>query len=614
MPITQRHLRRRAGVVCVQCHVRKIKCDLQLQQQQASPCTNCFKTSQTCQKRHGRRKPASVAMPSAPALGLPSPAINDAGSPRERFVGYLAEDSFLSNTCGLDHSDGEERSNMAPINSALALPPDLLVRAFIDVYFVNLFPFLPVVDREDVLGDNRSILLLQCVCLLGSHFRHPRLPSIPSAESFYAKVKDLLNSHYEKDSLVTLKALCLVACRSAESPAKVSLDSPWHWLGVATRYAFNMGLHRESTYHGRQAAGISRRIWWHLFNQDKLQSLCYGRPPAVRLYEVNVQLPTSQDFSTPHPDNEIFLQRTKLCILLGKASDAQYGRQQQSLLAEATGIGEYLKQWIKELPPELHLYRRDEPRARAGYRRSVSELHIMYFTGIILFYRLVENRQLGLTSLKISVVAASCIARLMMEIYYRNEVAMLLPINNWYATVASVPLILAQAKMLEEEVDLRREELEMLRLVLREMVTTSPSTQLILGNIDRIERAVLGRPGEGEVPLPRSPGGGSHGVAVAAAGHVDSLPWTQLRPVDPVLLFPFPSDLSPSMHLIHAAASSSSSSSVDPQGYPVGTEDISVDAEQQFTLNFDFDDVQLDQFPLAFSDVDISSLDEVLLA
>lgn len=187
----------------------------------------------------------------------------------ERFVGYLAEESFLSNTCGPDIDDVEvsmlQEQDPPTLRSALSLAPRPILDAFIDFYFTNMFPLVPVVDRLDVTEPGSSALLIQCLCMLGSHYRHPQLPSMPTAESFYCKAKTLMNCNYEKDSLTVLKALCLICCRSKESPTIVSLDSSWHWLGVATRYAFNMGLHLEVTYQGRAAAGLSRRIWWNIF-------------------------------------------------------------------------------------------------------------------------------------------------------------------------------------------------------------------------------------------------------------------------------------------------------------------------------------------------------------
>ncbi|KAL3449668.1 hypothetical protein BJX65DRAFT_305692 [Aspergillus insuetus] len=629
------YLRRRAGVVCVQCH---IKCDLQ--QRQAGPCTNCNKTGQTCQRRRGLRKEGKPRRYSSPAAQSPvvqpqleSPDNRDTNAnttipsptkPRNQFLGYLAEGSFLSNTCGPE-ADGVEpvvpalaERALLVGESALALPASPLLDAFIDAYFVNLFPLLPVVDRSDVTGDDRSILLLQCLSLLGSHFRYRRPPSISSPGCLYAKVKSLLDQNYERDPLTTLKALCLIACRSAESPTVVSLDSPWHWLGVATRYALSMGLHREATYHtegGPRLESVGGSGGISLYNQDKLQSLCYGRPPAVRLYEIDVEPPTLRDFSIASPDNEVFLQRTKLCILLGKVSDAQYGRHQRSLLEEATNIGQYLKQWIEELPADLRLYPHTDPSVRSPYRRAVSELHVMYFTGIILFYRLVESPQDTFTSLKVSVVAASCIVHLLMEIYYRDEVPLLLPINNWYATVASVPLISAQAK-LPEDGAIRREELEMLRLVLREMLPTSPSTQLIMNNIDRMERLVLGAPGEPGPTHPRQPPPAVERPATPSSP--DGLSWTQFRPLDPSLLFPFDASLFQVLHCLkdlsnevanYAAPPGSMNMSADGEGATIlGLE------EQHFSFNFDFADVQLDEYSMAFGDADMASFDQVLLA
>ncbi|KAL3458373.1 fungal-specific transcription factor domain-containing protein [Aspergillus heterothallicus] len=661
MPPGNGSLRRRAGVVCVQCHLRKVSIhpNLTKHQRQTGACTNCIKTGQTCQRRRGLRQEAkshrsssSSALPSLPPIPAVAPETQlespkslisipiPSDEARNHFVGYLAEGSFLSNTCGPEaggamHMSGAAADhNLLPppmvSSSELALPVDSLLNAFIDVYFVNLFPLLPVVDRSDLTGKDRSVLLLQALCVLGSHFRRTPQPSIPSPESFYAKVKTLLDQNYERNPLTTLKALCLIACRSADSPTVVSLDSPWHWLGVAMRYAFSMGLHRESTYHNRPSSGVCRRIWWHLFNQDKLQSLCYGRPPAVRLYEMDVPPPTLEDFSVYSPDNEIFIQRTRLCIILSKVSDAQYGRHQQSLLEEATNIGQYLKKWIEELPDDLRLDRRGEPTVRNPYRRAVSELHVMYFTGIILFYRLVESPQYRLSSLTISAVAASCIVHLMTEIFHRDEVAFLLPINNWYGMVASVPLISAQAKLHKDVAAIRRQELEMLRVVMREMLSTAPSTQLILNNIDRLESLVLGASATTVGNIGSSNNDDDDdGHAYPTQHHHHQQPttnsldgmmsWTSgFRPMNPLLLFPWDVAIFPRLTELKDLALEASDDPAMLGGNVAsgdGNGELGPTAMlDEFNLNFDFGNVQLDDFPLAFGEPDISSFGQVLLS
>lgn len=524
------------------------------------------------------------------------------------FWGYLAEESFLSNSCAPELSMSESEpmeiastcDKILQATDATTLPPPPLIDAFVDVYFTYVFPMVPVVDRCDLTVQPQSTLLLQTLCLIGSHFRQPQ-KSISSAHHFYRKVKTLLDVNYEKDSLTTLKSLCLIGCRSAGLPTNISMDSSWHWAGVATRYLYSMGLHREATYTARSNAGISRRIWWHLFvcipfslscpsksnlfqNQDKLQSLCYGRPPAIRLHEIDVKLLTLEDFSTPHPDNEVLIQRTKLCIILGKVSDAQYGRQMKPFLEEATNIGEYLKKWINGLPPNLHLY--DELGARRPYHRPVSELHIMYFTGIILFYRLVGNSRLGLTPLKMSVVAASCIARLFEETYYRNEIISLLPINNWYCTVASVALIHA-LKRFPEDGAVRRQELEILSLVLQGMVINTPSSNLILRNIDRIQSLTLEQdPTTRPLRVTQDPALGS-----------DAASLVHFRGTDPLALFPFPGDICPCMKMLRTTAGEIHGNDDAGVASPGCFEDIS-----DLTFNFDFCDVQLDGSVLPFED------------
>jgi hypothetical protein len=314
-----------------------------------------------------------------------------------------------------------------------------------------------------------------------------------------------------------------------------------------------------------------------------------------------VELPTLQDFSIPHPDNEVFLQRTKICIILGKLSDAQHGRYQSSILEEATHIGKYLKKWINELPQHLQLYTPDLPPTRSPYRRAASELHIMYFTCIILFYRLIESPHLGLTSLKVSLVAASSTLQLLKEIYYRNEIPHLLPINNWYCMVAGVPLIHAMVK-LPENATLHQEDLDMLRLILHEMTHTSPSTQLIINNIDRLHRSVLSTPDDELISRPSL---GSNNLASSETR--DPIFWAQFRPVEPLQLFPFPPEMSPRMNLLQSVAQTFNSSDVIPveseslRGEEQGTRE----GTPQFSFNFDFGNIQVDEFLFEVPEADI---------
>ncbi|OAG43117.1 hypothetical protein AYO21_02736 [Fonsecaea monophora] len=338
-----------------------------------------------------------------------------------------------------------------------------------------------------------------------------------------------------------------------------------------------MGLHREATYKSLPEPGMCRRIWWHLANQDTLQSLCYGRPSSLRMQEVDVNLPTLHDFAEADPDNELFLQRTKLCKILGSVSEAQYGRQQRPVMEQIIHIGESLRDWIESLRPDLRLY---DPMEQRAYRPFVYQLHIMYFTGVILFYRLVEN---CLESLRVSVVAASAIATLFEEIYYRGDIISLLPINNWYCMVASVPLVHALVKFPDTNAR-HREDLAKVRLALQDMRANNPSSALILANVDRVQRSVLGDGGNGGVVQ-------SHLPADASAGRPafgDNMFCAGLcHRVDKLRLFPFPASLCPSMDLLCV-------NSAQPHN-PVATPPMQLlEAESDMMFNFDLCDVQLD--------------------
>jgi hypothetical protein len=175
--------------------------------------------------------------------------------------------------------------------------------------------------------------------------------------------------------------------------------------------------------------------------------------------------------------------------------------------------------------------------------------------------------------------------RLLEEIYYRGEVHYLLPINNWYAMVASVPQIHALVALPENK-HLRLEELRMIRLVLQKMAVNVPSSNLILSNIDRIQQSSE----SGAL----APSIHNRGIPNAAVAENDPVIQTSFRQVGPQALFPFPETICPSMDLLK-----SNDGEVEIPSYTPGT---SLDhGVSEWLFNFDFGDVQLDGFPVSFN-------------
>lgn len=146
------------------------------------------------------------------------------------------------------------------------LPKPALRQALVDSFFTHLAFCFPVVDRADVESADSSVLLQQAVCLAGSLTRHPNLPdSFSRAQAIYEKIKILICINSEPNMLVVLKVLSLLTLWSPIPSHIVSLDGPWHSIGMALRLAIQMGMHKDATYANKPDRACRRRLWWFLY-------------------------------------------------------------------------------------------------------------------------------------------------------------------------------------------------------------------------------------------------------------------------------------------------------------------------------------------------------------
>ncbi|KAJ5168101.1 uncharacterized protein N7482_003695 [Penicillium canariense] len=254
--------------------------------------------------------------------------------------------------------------------AATSLPPKAQVQAFADFYFQHLYHRAPILDREDFSTGQPSILISQAICLIGSLLQHPGIhPLLEESERYYNKVKALIYTNHEADQRAVLKALCLLNFRNITPPKVVSLDCSWQWVGMATRLAHQMGLHCESTYTQLANPGNDRRIMWFLFVEDKLQTACFGRPTIIKDTDFNIRLPKLDDFEVPNLQAELFIEYTKLNVILGGIVE-RHCQKREMPQDEAMSVLQSLQQWINELPLQLQLYHGNN---RDPYRRDVSE-------------------------------------------------------------------------------------------------------------------------------------------------------------------------------------------------------------------------------------------------
>jgi hypothetical protein len=213
----------------------------------------------------------------------------------------------------------------------------------------------------------------------------------------------------------------------------------------------------------------------------------------IHMHDTDVQPLSQSDFPEEHPDNNIFIERTKLCMIFGQLADGRYNPNLN--YGDIVPIGQAFETWVCELPAELTLQHTDSK----PYRRVVSELHILYYACLLIYQlslmKVEPVSSSGRATFEECVQTASHVIRVFEDIQYRNDVLYLAPINAWFCYLAGVVQIRARATCSGQggEFD---DNLAIVRAVLQELSATVPSSALVLGNLNRAELSGGTLPGQ----------------------------------------------------------------------------------------------------------------------
>ncbi|KAM6477004.1 major facilitator superfamily domain-containing protein [Trichoderma sp. SZMC 28011] len=131
---------------------------------------------------------------------------------------------------------------------------------------------------------------------------------LPDAETHLQKATDYLNAVLFEGGLRALQAMLLLCQFRLSNSTNHASDSLWHIVGIAVRMCFELGLHREASYRTagsrRDAADVSflspkyeenevrRRCFWSVYALDRVISVTLGRPLAICVEDIDVELPT----------------------------------------------------------------------------------------------------------------------------------------------------------------------------------------------------------------------------------------------------------------------------------------------------------------------------------
>ncbi|VUC33646.1 unnamed protein product, partial [Clonostachys rosea] len=254
---------------------------------------------------------------------------------------------------------------------------------------------------------------------------------------------------------------------------------------------------------------------------------------VIQLDDFDVAPPTISDFPEPTFQAKAFIENVKLCKIIGRVSQLlNTGASLNS--EESSTLRASLYQWIRRLPLELSLY--DVAGLRQPYKKEVTDLHLVYFTAIILLQAASRGYNSQWRASPISLLASSCIARLYEETQLRENLCFLINIHSFYCMVGAIPLLYWRTRSHSKE-NCRLEELGILHSTVEQLSTKFGGAGTVLRNMEALE-----------TELRRGRSGSSIDDTMQVEENIIEGDREQLEE-----LFPFPLELCPNMDLLGTA-------------------------------------------------------------
>lgn len=433
---------------------------------------------------------------------------------------YLRNDVPVNDDAGLPgkmpHRLSETDVEILRVQRVSDLPPRAIRESLMDAFWTRCYPWSPVVERSWI--ENRppsqiSLLLQHAIFLAGSRVSAP-IPNF-SSEDFYKKARVLFWMGVEEDPIIIISAACLLHWWNPEGPERISLDTSSFWLRVCIGLAYQVGLHREPT--GKTDAGLRKRIWWSLAVRDCLINAGHGRPRAIDLKLADVSPISALDFDGALAQAELFSAYVGISCILGKFPCAVYRRmggcsrrlhklimagdltqsylRKHGLQEQKKSLEDRLFRWLKTLPDHLQLCRTVEGRPLKPYSFEARQIHVQYFTVLIILNRPTDSKQALSTG---SLLASSYVAGIYEDFIARDELRYLGPIFTFYCLTAGMAQL--SCYRYSEMFELAEENLVIMARALDELSKRWPSAVGSLKHLMDVREKLTQRPHLGQFP------------------------------------------------------------------------------------------------------------------
>ena len=305
------------------------------------------------------------------------------------------------------------------------LPPKTLAAELIKAYCSHdhlCYPFLSTKSLyksldavyEDREKDPVDAFFVDMTLAIGTAQVHKfNWNGVYDAETHYNRAMTRLADVLARDGIERLQALLLVCQYRMGTTSSNTTTSVWHLIGVAARTCLEMGLHRAATYahEAEEEMETKRRCFWSLVALDRVTSLALGRPLALQLEDIDVDLPpcsteelpedssplSSAPYGTPQyrAATSVFVHIVRYRLICGKIINALHRSTKHVSFASInyeemrTALARELQEWHTETG-NLPLVKSDataaSPASGSSFRCE-EWYRLLYHNGMLMLFR-----------------------------------------------------------------------------------------------------------------------------------------------------------------------------------------------------------------------------------
>ncbi|OBS21525.1 hypothetical protein FPOA_07862 [Fusarium poae] len=290
----------------------------------------------------------------------------------------------------------------------------------------SLYRSLDAVYEEGREKDPVDAFLIDMTLAIGTAQVHKfNWNGVYDAETHYNRAMTRLADVLARDGIERLQALLLVCQYRMGTTSSNTTTSVWHLIGVAARTCLEMGLHRAATYalppaneHDEshkakeEEMETKRRCFWSLVALDRVTSLALGRPLALQLEDIDVDLPpasapdqfpedssplSSAPYGTPQyrAATSVFVHIVRYRLICGKIINALHRSTKHVSFASIsyeemrTALARELQDWHTETA-NLPLVKSDataaSPASGSSFRCE-EWYRLLYHNGVLMLFR-----------------------------------------------------------------------------------------------------------------------------------------------------------------------------------------------------------------------------------